>query len=196
MREIKRCLSDTELVSVDLSGDLHNWLTGQATEYHLRWLLAQAEDGVIWGELRKDEQHGEMLALSCAAFPYSGLTLRWETLQQARLFGAMGELLLWPGPQGWQARLIHDDVGEQVDYLDEDHLLWGDHQSPGTTIRDGFMQIAEGSQGIVHAPPIVAAPAETRRAKLRVRHYLSEDEVGVVRIAVSRLVELYAPGEK
>jgi hypothetical protein len=68
---------------------------------------------------------------------------------------------------------------------------------PHTTPSDGFIQVVEGAQGIVHAPPIAypptGAPEPRRRARLHVRHYLEADEAGVVRIARSRLVALIGP---
>jgi len=199
MREIETGLSTTNMVEVDTAIELREWLKQQAvlmqsiTDKNC-WLLAHCEDGVIWGELRDNGK----LALSCEAFSSKhGLDLRWITLQQARLFGKHGELLLWPGPQGWQAILRRDDQGNSVEYIDEEHLLWGEHVRDA---KDGFMQIVEGVQGIVHAPPIKIAPTkatnEQARSRLVVRHYLGEDEVGVVRVMGSRLIALLNPGER
>lgn len=193
-REIIRGTSSTQPLVINPTTDaLRDWITTQANAYDLRWLLVHCQDGVIWGE-----RHGDTLALSCdqAAFPKVGLALRWEALQQARLFGDIGEVLIWPGPQGWQARLRRDDAGDHVEYIDEPHMLWGNRQAPGTTPRHGFLQIAEGSQGIIHAPPIRRAPTERERASVCVRHYLGEDEAGMVRTVASRLVKLVEPGEK
>lgn len=167
------------------------WLAEQAREHELRWLLAHADNGVIWGELRVDGLH-----LSSDAFGPDELRLDWETLQQARLFGAAGELRLWKGPAGWQAYRLRDGAGQSVEYLDEEHLLWG---TRAVEERDGFTAVVEGSQGILHAPPIRSAPIkETKheaRARLKVRHYIHEDEAGVAQIVESRLVALLAPGE-
>jgi len=196
MRNIRTCSSTTSTSAVDRSTDLREWLTQQAstlvqaTADKSCWLLAHCEDGVIWGDLRDDGT----LHLSCEAFPVRGLALRWETLQQARLFGKPSELLLWRGPQGWQATLRRDDQGNSVEYIDEAHLLWGNRARDS---KNGFMQIVEGSQGIVHAPPIDTTPTgDTKRearARLKVRHYLGEDQAGVARIIASRLVGLLKP---
>lgn len=197
MREIQTCPSTISTTTIDQTTDLRGWLTqqaamlAQASADKRCWLLGHCDDGVIWGELRDDRLH-----LSCEAFPVQrGLSLRWITLQQARLFGESGELLLWRGPQGWQATLRRDDQGESIEYIDEEHLLWGNvsHNS-----NDGFMQIVEGQQGIMHAPPLATAPSEATqkqaRARLKVRHYLGEDDTGVVRIVGSRLIALLKPG--
>lgn len=197
MRKIQTCLSTTSTTTVDQTTDLREWLTqqvaalAQASADKRCWLLAHCEDGVIWGELRDDGLH-----LSCEAFrEQRGLALRWVTLQQARLFSQNRELLLWRGPRGWQATLRRDDQGNSVEYIDEEHLLWG---NVSRNSNDGFMQIVEGSQGIVHAPPIATAPTEATkkeaRARLKVRHYLDEDEAGVIRIVGSRLIALLKPG--
>lgn len=175
-------------VSVAIETPARDWFTEQACRYDLHWLLAHADNGVIWGELRD-----QTLYLSCDAFGPEGLILKWETLQQARLFGPAGELRVWPGPQGWQARLRCDDAGEPCEYIEEQHLLWGTRA--GET-RDGFTEVTEGSQGIIHTPPISVTPSEKRRTALLVRHYISEDEAGVARIVDSRLVELQAPEVK
>ncbi|MHB1044342.1 MAG: hypothetical protein ACYC0Q_16145, partial [Eubacteriales bacterium] len=48
----------------NFNNDIKGWLTEKAGEYSLRWLLAHADDGVIWGELR-----GKKLLLSITVFP-------------------------------------------------------------------------------------------------------------------------------
>jgi CRISPR-associated protein (TIGR03984 family) len=187
-RTIHETLSSQREISLPAPDtDLHAWLTEQAQQYQLPWLLAYADDGVIWGELR-DDGH---LHLSCAAFPQSALHLRWITLQQCRLFGPPGELLLWPGPQGRQARLRLDSHGETITYIDEEQLLWG-HSVNGQ--QNGFMLLVEGAQGISHAPPITTRPGPHKRARLHIRHYLHPDtDTGIVRIGSSRLVALIEP---
>jgi CRISPR-associated protein (TIGR03984 family) len=201
VREQNQVSSSTQPLTVNsATDDLRDWLTTQATTYKLNWLLAHCDDGVIWGQLRDN-----ILALSSdqTAFPKDGMDLRWETLQQARLFGAAGEIFLWPGPsdmQGkhtWKARLLYDSAGNPMNCIDEEYLLWGYAQNnEQPPLREGFMQITEGSQGIVHAPPIGAdKPSEKHRARLQVRHYLEEGDTGIVRISYSRLVALMKPGE-
>lgn len=164
-----------------------DWFTEQIRELNLRWLLAHADNGVIWGELRDSE-----LRLSSDAFGLDTLTLSWTTLQQARLFGSSGELRVWMGPNNWQAQLRRDgeENGTLIEYIEETHFLWG---TKANESRDGFTEIVEGSQGIIHTPPISVAPKETQRAALLVRHYIAEDENGVARIVDSRLVALQAP---
>ncbi len=175
-------------ISIPTDTAAHDWFSKQARDHNLRWLLAHADNGVIWGKLRKGTLH-----LSSEALMLQGLTLDWGTLQQARLFGLAGEVRVWHGPQGWLARLRRDDAGVSVECLDEKHLLWGTRIGQS---EDGFSEVIEGSQGIIHTPPITVAPNEQRRAALLVRHYLGEDETGVARIVDSRLVALQAPEVK
>ncbi|MEI6776811.1 MAG: CRISPR-associated protein Csx19 [Chloroflexales bacterium] len=175
-------------ISITTDTAAHNWFSEQARNYDLRWLLAHADNGVIWGELRDGTLH-----LSCTALGPEGLTLDWKTLQQARLFGPAGELRVWQGPQGWQARLRRDDAGVSVECLDEKHMLWGTRIGQSN---DGFSEMIEGAQGIIHTPPITVAPTDKRRAALLVRHYISEDDTGIARIVDSRLVGLQAPKEE
>ncbi len=168
-------------ITVEDTTDLDKWLAAKALEYTFQWLLLHAEAGVVWGELR-----GNNLALST-----SPAALRWSTLHQARLFGEHGELFVWQGPRGPQARLIEDGKGELAEWIDERQLLWGNRADSSSIANAGFTPIVEGSQGIVHAPPIGdAIPTEQSRASLLVRHYIGEDEAGVARITHSRVVEL------
>lgn len=184
-------------IVADLPEDLRSWFIEQAraeqNELGLRWLLAHCDDGVIWGELRDDG----VLHLSCDqnAFPVRGLALRKTTLQQARFFGPSAELLLWRGPQGqWQRTLRRDDRGNTVDIIDEQHLLWGNRLLNKQSVQNGFVQVVEGAQGIVHAPPLSnKIPSDTQRAALQIRHYLDQDDTGVVRICASRLVRVVLP---
>ncbi len=179
-----------EIAPPDTDADLGNWLEAQAKEHNLCWLLAHADDGVIWGVWRESEC---LLALAHTAFPHHSPPLRWPTLQHCRLFGPAGELLLWPGDQGWHAILRRDDMseGSEQDYLEEEHLLWGDN---AVECKEGFCLVREGARTILHALPLSTTPTKHQRARLRVRHYLATDaETGMVRIAASRLVDLIAP---
>lgn len=191
-RPIHSILSTTQTTALPTPlPDLRDWVAQQLAdpELDLRWLLAHCSDGVIWGVVDQGA-----LKLSCdqGAFPERGLSLRWPTLQQCRIFGPAAELVLWRGPEdAWHATLRRDGVGDPVEYIDEAQLLWGYYPPNATpTTRGGFLWLVEGSQGIAHAPPISTAPLEHKRAPLQVRHYLAEDESGVTRIVASRLRSL------
>lgn len=148
-----------------------------------RYLLAHADDGVIWGKV-----DGDKLALSsdANAYPEVSPKLRLETLRELHLFGPQTEWFLWRTDTGWQARTILDGEGDPVEYYDECNILWGtgavgDPKPP-------FTLVAEADTGIRHTPPIALVKRHSLR--LRVRHYLAEDENGAVYVKLSRLVNL------
>lgn len=163
--------------------DPKGWFVAQARQRDLCYLLAQADDGVIWGRV---DDHG--LHTSHGIAPTSP-PLRSSTLQQARLFGPVGELLLWRSDDGWRARFVADGGGESDDFIDEDQILWGDTVKE---TRDGFTLVREGSQGMRHAVPILVTldQAKQRKLRLRVRHYITENDDGEASITLSRLVQL------
>lgn len=146
------------------------------------YLLAHADDGVLWGRVDNGS-----LRLAGDEFPEVAVDLRPPTLQKARLFGPAGEILVWRTPTGFSACRITDPPGgvEGNDWLDEDHLLWGSQEGAP---RNGFILLREGRQGFLHAPPLDSLPRGLR-AVLRVRHALERDQdTGRVRLAEGRLV--------
>jgi CRISPR-associated protein (TIGR03984 family) len=193
VRDIKQVQRQICPVTVDdtLEADLVGWLVAQAQAHDLTTLLAHADDGVIWGEMRQKQllTSGDVFSEPDVSPP-----LRALTLQQARLFGPAAELLLWRTEGGWQARLVTDDVGDEVECFDEWQILWGT-RCEGS--RDGFTLVADGAQGLRHAPPVrvdvrLFDPGENRRPlRLQVRHYLETDtESGLLRVTLSRLVQV------
>jgi CRISPR-associated protein (TIGR03984 family) len=176
----------TSITTADLA-DVATWLLAQAKKHNLTTLLAHADDGVIWGRVSEDNA----LLTSHAVFgePPSP-ELRLETLQQARLFGAQAELLLWRTAKGWQARLAKN--APQGEHYDQSQMLWGDGR---VKVKQGFTLVEEGREGLRHAPPVEVPKAEfaddRRPLRLWVRHYLATDpETGVVDVALSRLVKV------
>jgi len=159
--------------------DLHTWLEEQAAVHNLRWLLAHADDGVIWGEIR-----GNKLYLSSVLVPP---LLRLETLQQMRVFGNEGELLLWRSDHAWQIRMIIAGEGQMTPYYDETFILWGTNI---IDIKDGFCLLQHGAQGLLHAPPLPAQKEENGRARIQVRHYIGYDDDGQALINLSRILSL------
>lgn len=159
------------------------WLTDQAREHGLTYLLAHADDGVIWGRITDDGLH-----TSHGIAPQSPL-LRSVTLQQCRLFGPGGELLIWHDAAGWRARLVNDVTGNSEDQFDEDQILWG---TVVEQVQDGFTLVRDGAQGMRHAVPIEvnATQLAQHQLRLRVRHYITYNDDGEARISLSRLVQL------
>ncbi len=186
-REIKTAQVKLEAISAPSpSQDVRTWLQEQvAGAKSTFFLLAHADDGVIWGRM----EDGTLVTAPETDF---SPPLRMETLQSARLFSEAGEISLWHDGDGMlHARMIVDGEGDPAEYYDEDQILWGNHVEAS---EGDFTQMNDGAQGLRHIVPIaVANPAGNRRPlRLTVRHYLSEDEFGFVRVAHSRLVKVFA----
>lgn len=163
-----------------VSGDPVKAIKAQANPQKYQYLLAYADDGVIWGRVERDK-----LVLSGDAFPHISPKLRPETLWEARLFGENAEWYLWKADQGWQSREITDSAGKDVEAFDEDHILWGTNVEKS---KPPFTLVCEADMGIRHAPPI--SLRDRHSLKLKVRHYLDYDEAGAVFVKYSRLVDL------
>ena len=188
MNTIKQinCQSLPVNVPVDFDGDIKTWLEQQANTHNLRWLLAHADDGVIWGEVRDDG-----LQLSNCLF---GPELRAKTLQMARLFGEIGELYLWESDDGWSARLVVEGEGGIAEYYDECHLLWGTHVEK---TEGGFARLRHGAEGLRHVPPMpVPEGALEHPLVLNVRHFVNYDDDGQAYVEFSRLISIGLFNEK
>jgi CRISPR-associated protein (TIGR03984 family) len=189
-----RCQNvSTEAISDDAA--LKTWLLQQASAYELRYLLAHADDGVIWGYFSEGK-----LAIAREVFPQFP-ELRLSTLQQCRIFGVNGEVLLWRTEKGWRSRMISDSSTEaqDLDIIIENQVLWG---TQGSQPQGGFTSLSDGQQELHHAVPLTNiqfddAKKLTRPVRLKVKHYIEYDDDGLARIGLSRLVDLFAdPQEK
>lgn len=170
-------------IHTDFNGDIKSWLEEKAKVNSLRWLLAHADDGVVWGVVRDDGLH-----LSNGLFSPD---LRSETLQMARLFGETCELYLWRADGGWRSRLLKEGEGKENEYYDESQLLWG------TEIEgeeDGFVLLRQGAEGLRHAPPIYRAdlksPLKDNPLQLNIRHFVNYDVDGQAYVKFSRLISV------
>lgn len=177
---------------------LKDWLKLQAItkDYQLPYLLAHAEDGVIWGYF---DINSDTLETSNETFPECKFSeLRLLTLQQCRIFGENGEVFLWKSNGEWHSRLIlQSKVSEliakkQIDFIPETQVLWG---TQGKT-NGNFTLLCDGSQGLRHAVPITEInfiqdkKKQHRPVRLEVHHYFCYDQDGLARIFLSRLVSL------
>ena len=193
IRHLHRILRQVQPVEVAVAfdDDPAGWLSNFGRAHAMSTLLAHADDGVVWGRI---DDGGLRTARDVFPGQHSFAVLRAGTVQQARLFGPDSELLLWRGEGAWRARRILDGQGGAVEAYDEWQLLWGTRAEEA---RDGFTLVAEGAQGLRHAPPVevrseLFAPAQGRHPlRLQVRHYLeTEPESGLLRVALSRLVRV------
>ena len=164
-------------LKLEVGQSLAGWLTQQATRAgETAWLLAFADDGVIWGKVENGQ-----LALSAP--------LDSVTLQTLHLFGELGELRLWKGEDGLTGCWLMDQP--EVAFIDRDYILWGTQvEQPG----EAFSLVADGRQGLRHAVPLALKESDTlssRPLRLATRGYLAEDGDGQVYISLSRLVKLF-----
>jgi CRISPR-associated protein (TIGR03984 family) len=182
----------TEAIADDTT--LKTWLLQQASDHKLRYLLAHADDGVIWGYFSEGKL--TIAREVFAQFP----ELRLSTLQQCRIFGVDGEVFLWRTEKGWRSRMISNSSTEtqHPDIIIEDQVLWGTQGK----VQDGFTLLSDGQQELYHAVPLISIqfddPKKLKRpVRLKVKHYIEYDDDGLARIGLSRLVDLFAePKEK
>ncbi len=177
---------------------LKDWLKQQAQIYQLTYLLAHAEDGVIWGSFDLDSGR---LTTAEAVFPECYFPkLRLNTLQQCRVFGKAGEVFLWNNNGEWRSRLILESTAseliekQQIGLIPESQILWGTKGQE----KDNFTLLSDGSQGLKHAVPLTGINFGSdekklkRPVRLQVHHYFCYDSDGIARIFMSRLVDVYA----
>jgi CRISPR-associated protein (TIGR03984 family) len=153
----------------------------------MSWLLIHADDGVIWGQAQDFSLRLSSDVFADAdTYPTLAVELRAITLQQARLFGPEGELLVWREGNGFAARVIRDD--DKTDHIEEHYLLWHRGRPVERRTEEGFALLQEGQRGQRHSPPLI--PTGRERPRLRVRHYIKYDNEGQAYVALSRLVDL------
>ncbi len=187
----------------NIKQSLEEWLIQQASHYQLSYLLAHADDGVMWGKFQlKEGKNSNHYILKTSEKPQ----LRLSTLQQCRIFGETGEILLWNINNQWNARLISQTKisqllqDRQIGSITEEQILWGTQGK----INGDFTLLSDGTQGLRHSVPIIVeekyfSPNKKelyRPVRLEVHHYFNYDNDGLARIFTSRLVSLrtYATG--
>lgn len=182
LQKIQTQIQPAYPVGSEFENDPREWLIKQAKQNNLKFLLAYADDGVIWGQFE-----GDQLQLAGDRFAEVNVSLSAQTLQQARLFSDRGELLIWNTQPGWTGRLIQDGAGKERECFDEPNWLWGWVGELGD-VKDGFTLLVEGKQGLRHAPPIPGLGKDDRVA-LKIRHYVGYDD-NQARVEFSRLIGL------
>ncbi len=194
MRKITNTTATCKLIPIDnFTSDPITWLSEQMRAHELIYLLAHAEDGVIWGRF-----DGEKLITSHDVAPpqYALPSLRIETLWSVRIFAPGGELLVWRNEEGeWAARLIAEKELEDASAswekaFEEKQIVLGT-QAEG--LEQDFALLSEGSQGLRHAMPLpLNGPIDEQKRPVRlvVRHYVQQDTYGFTRVDASRLFDL------
>lgn len=161
----------------------------------LQWLLALCDDGVVWG------YWDDVLAqwkLSSRAFPDASPVITTANLQEMRVFGEVGEILMWKENGVFAGRALTDN-GSALDKESplrpstEERLLLGDRILEDAA--DGFTKVGD-STGSQQAVPLVCTSEDFRGGiwplRLQLRHYFEADVCsGAVRAAACRLVKVY-----
>lgn len=182
-----------DIQEISNTNDLRQWIKQkvQSSEYNLKYLLAHAEDGVIWGYF---DSEGNLITPTEPEelFPQCKFPLfRYETLQQCRVFGDSEEIMFWRTEDGLRAIVIKDN--QDSEFICEQQILWG---TQAEQVRDKFTLVSDGSQGLRHAVPLQNIEFNKteklyRPLYLVVRNYIDyEQQTGLARIYLSRLVSL------
>ncbi|MEH1966537.1 type III-D CRISPR-associated protein Csx19 [Nostoc sp.] len=186
-----KILDDIQIISDTVN--LRKWLREkvQSSESNFKYLLAHAEDGVIWGYF---DSEGNLITATEPEelFPkYKFPVFRYETLQQCRVFGDSEEIMFWRTEDGLRAILIKDN--QHPEFISEQQILWGTQTEQ---VRNKFTLVSDGSQGLRHAVPLIGIEFDKtqklhRPLSLLVRNYIDYDQkTGLARIYLSRLVSL------
>lgn len=173
-----------EAITAPAGPDLSAWLT--ETSAGARWLLAHTYSGVVWGRRGEAGWAFSRGAQTNAAAPAPA------ELLMLRAFGPTAEVFVWRVADGLHARRLSDVEGATGEACDEAQVLWGTKRhSPAA---HGFSPLADGEEGLVHAPPLdipdqlLGGNDAHRPARLYLRHYLTRDKkTGLARIEDSRL---------
>jgi CRISPR-associated protein (TIGR03984 family) len=195
---------DEYVKPLDASADdakVVEWITEQMQKED-RFLLAHADDGVIWGKSKDGEfQTGRKAAQHSAWSANISPELDGITLQQAFLFNAKNEIRLFRDELGnWQARQIssiEQDGKLSDDMIEESQILWGNDYHKDFPIQlDGFTHVRDKTQeGLDQILPIEINKDEIQArkcARLKLHHFVvCDEETGEARIGLSRLVEVY-----
>ncbi len=175
-------LTRTPILTDTVSANLKDWLETQAQQHQLIYLLAHADDGVIWGHFHQGHLRTSNRVLR------ESPPLHIETLQQCRIFGQEGEILLWKADGSWKAGLI---TNADTEIIEEKQLLLGTRGKIHAS--EGFTVLWDGAQGLKHAVPFtqIELQASQKLAQplhLVVHHYIEYDKDGLARVTLSRLV--------
>lgn len=182
-----------DIQEINNTTNLRQWLKQKVIShnYKFKYLLAHAEDGVIWGYF---DSEGDLITPTEPEKQfkrYEFPVFKYETLQQCRVFGDNAEIMFWKNDIGFNARIIEDNP--DTEFIPEEQILWG---TQAEQIIDDFTLVSDGSQGLRHAVPITNIDFNRnqqlyRPLRLIVRHYIDFDETtGLARIYLSRLVSV------
>ena len=201
---MSRKISESHPAEIEMNlnlgfGDrISDWLESMSSAHDFRWMLAHADDGIIWGRF----DQGRLVLSSDAALGDSEAEavcppLRTITLQRLRAIGQNAEVYLWRDGGEFKGRLIKNrsssdgSVSSLSRCIDEKHILWG---TTARELKDEFSLLTEEGLGIKQVIPLKhngSLRGDRVTPRLHVRQYLEQDaDTGAVRILTGRLVDL------
>ena len=192
-----------ESVKIDTGIDLAGfadapraWLEKQPSVGDETWLLAYADDGVIWGRLKNGSL---LLAGDKDIFAGQFPPLEYGTLQRLYLFGEDAEIHVWKDGGGLKAARTEGGPDAEGHSLEEALVLWG--SSIAQAYKNGFTLMEDGAQGLRHAVPLEVQQAHVARQagdplkrplRLVVRRYLDYNpDTGEAYVRAARMVCLF-----
>ena len=189
-------LAGCELTSIDPAALIAGGrpIADSASGY--QWFVGYYLDGVVWGRIDAGRW-----VLASEALPNSCGTPNHDGLMQARLFGPNTEAYVWRDADTHElrARSLTDSAEPSVHTLrpaDAALLVLGDRVVDG---RDGFTLMAEANGRRVVVPLEVdpsLAPGRHWPVRVNVRRYFTQLDSGAVRVAASRLVNIWTERPK
>lgn len=169
------------------------WLLGEKEpsdlKVEVRWALIFCVDGVIWGRLK-----GSKWILSSEIFPEICPVPLEEKILEFRIFGPEAEIFVWRAENVFKGRFLKDEVEKGI-FLpaQETRVLLGNKLLEKS--KGGFSRVGspEGREQVV---PLECSFEDFKDGRwplrLLLKHYFVRvEETGALKVAVSRLVDVY-----
>jgi CRISPR-associated protein (TIGR03984 family) len=195
MKELKGCR--IERLDKDACQAVLNWVTKKGEscqEGTFSWLLAHCYDGVTWGRFNNVTKDW---LFSSTPFQTLCPKISESNLLEIRLFGSEREILIWRTENEFSGRcLIDKDEQDNNDPCrpdNETRILLGDRFL--NTSKEGFTSVGS-TRGLQQAVPLECTEKDFAGGRwplrVKMRHYFEQDdETGAVRVAASRLVNIF-----
>lgn len=160
-----------------------NWFMDQPSVGDFSWLLAYADDGVVWGKICNGK-----LMIANNIFGESFPKMNTKKIHFVRFFGHLAEIRVFQKDSIFSAVRLEDEPNDKLSFI-RSYFLWGNSVRD---VKDGWTFVEEGQHGIFQAIPIEIPHLndnKTTRLKIRIRYYLDfEKEHGQAKVVGNRFV--------